>query len=161
MEAGANFELEGPDRVHNRLRTLDSASGPVERREEAVTSNVLLDTPITPEHGAHDRVMAFDQLPPSAVADGRRLLSRANNVGKEHGRQNAIEFGLLLPDAAEKRLDRIEERLLLARPHGPIVARELHEVRARDPPGKVAAGLDVLDRVASAMQDECRRLNRG
>src|SRR2546430_6754593 len=160
VEAGANFELERPDRIHDRPRTLHAACGPVERCEEAVAGDVLLDTPIAPEHGTHDCVMAFDQLPPGAVADGRRLLSRADDVGKEHGREDALELGLLLADATQERLDRIEELILVARPYRPIVARELHESRAANPLGEVAAGLETLDRIALAMQDKCRRLNR-
>jgi len=52
VDAGANFELERPDRIHDRLRTLHATCGPVEGCEEAVAGDVLLDTPITPQHGA-------------------------------------------------------------------------------------------------------------
>ena len=42
VEAGPNLEFERPDRVHDRLRTLHPACGPVERGEDAVAGDVLL-----------------------------------------------------------------------------------------------------------------------
>ena len=47
-------------------------------------------------------VMTFDELSPCTVAEGHRPFRRSDDVGKEHGRENALELGLLLADAAQK-----------------------------------------------------------
>ena len=50
--------------------------------------------------------------------------------------------------------------MLVTRPYRPIASGELHELRAGNLPGEVAARFDALYRIAAAMDDERRRLNR-
>src|SRR5262249_56516137 len=115
-DTGATLDPHPAPRSHDRSRTLPRARRPIQGGEEAVARHILLHTPIAAQHRPHSGVMALDDVAPCAVAEERRLLRGANDVGEEHGREHAIEFRLLVADAGQERFDCVAERLLIACP---------------------------------------------
>ena len=90
-----------------------------------------------------------------AVAERGRALGRADDVGEQHRRQDAVGLRRRAHPGQEL-LDLVGERGRIARHEQVVVARELDEPRARDPLGDVAALLDVDVAVADAVQDQRR-----
>src|SRR4029077_9918809 len=105
MHARPDLEAKPTDLVDDRARAADGPSGPVEGREEPVAGRVLLLAAIARELAPHERVMAFEELPPSTVAELGRHRARAHDVGEQHGR--------------EHRVGNLGDRLHRAQPVGP------------------------------------------
>ncbi len=92
---------------------LDRAGRPVEGREEAVAGSVDLPAAKALELRSHETVVTLDELVPLAVAELDRLLRRADDVREEHGREHAVDLGLLpgslLPDTVQELPDRLDD----------------------------------------------------
>ncbi len=95
VQAGPDLETERPDAVHDRERTPNGASRPLERGEEAVTRGGDLAPAVASELLAHDRVVGLEEVAPGLVAEGRRPLGRLDDVGEEDRREDSVARGLV------------------------------------------------------------------
>src|SRR6188472_864549 len=91
MHAGPNYESDRPDGRSDRLRAANGAGGSVERREESVSSRVDLTTVEAAKLGADEITVTGEQPFPDFVAELGGTLGRADDVGKEHGREYPID----------------------------------------------------------------------
>jgi hypothetical protein len=104
-------------------------------------------------------VVPFEEVPPAAIAEARGLLRRADDVREQHGGEHPVGLGAV-PHAREELLDLVEDRVGVLPPGHVVLARQLDVPRPRDPPGHVAAALDLEGAVADAVQDEGRHADR-
>jgi hypothetical protein len=74
--------------------------------------------------------MPVEQLAPLTVAQCRRLLRRADNIGEEHGRQLALGLGRV-PGAGNERLDLVEDAVRVPDERHVIVTGKLDVLGAR------------------------------
>ena len=91
--------------VDDRLRTAHRAGRAVERGKEAVTGGVDLGSPVSTNHRADRRVVAFDKALPGVIAELCSSVRRANEVGEQHGRQDTIECRLLSMNGPNEAFD--------------------------------------------------------
>ena len=124
----------------------DGARRPVERREEPVAGRVDLAAAEALELAPDERVVPLEQVAPAPVAELRRPLGRADDVGEEHRREHAVGLGHRGATPVRNSSISSSERVLVADPRQVVVARQLDEPRAGDLLGDVAALLDVHDR---------------
>ena len=101
-----------------------------------------------------------EQVLPAAVAELRRTLRRAVDVGEEHGREHAVRRRPP-PHPHEELLDLVQDLVLVPDERQVIVARELCELRAFDPLGQVAGALDRQCPVTGPVDDEGRCAHGG
>src|SRR5205085_2176231 len=109
----------------DRLRTSNGTRWAVERGEEPIASGVDLVPPVAGEQRPDGAVVLLEELLPTAVAEPRRLLGRADEVREQDGRQNAVEVCLFFGNRGQKRLNGHGERLGVLDPH--------HDSRPRKP----------------------------
>ena len=88
------------------------------------------------------------------------MFRRSNNVREEHGRETAVAPLAGARSAREKALDFGRQRLDIADPRDPVVARQFHEPSTGDLRCERAARLDLLDPVTGSMEDQRRRSDR-
>src|SRR5690348_15676970 len=113
VHSGPDLDAElGRARV-NRLCAPDRARGAVEGRHEPVAGGVDLVSTESQELAPHGRVMILQEVAPAAVAERRRLLGRADDVGEENGRQHTISFRGAA-GAGQALLDLVRERIAVA-----------------------------------------------
>src|ERR671930_2095198 len=111
MDARADVEAEVAEDAPDRARARDGARRAVEAREDAVACGVDL-LPAEPgDLGPHGSVVACDQLAPRAVAELRRPLGRADDVGEQHRREDSLR--LRQPAHAVHEPLRLADRLLV------------------------------------------------
>ena len=90
VDGCADLQPELADRIHETERTSERARRGVERRQHAVARR-LHDAAMEPLHLRPDRpIVAVQELPPFAVAQGRGLPGGIHDVGEQDGRQDAI-----------------------------------------------------------------------
>jgi len=94
VEPGPDLELEWTERVADRRRCENRPRRPVEGGEEAVAGRVELAALEAGELAADDSVMPLQQLPPLRVTESCRPLGRADDVGEEDGREDALRLHL-------------------------------------------------------------------
>ena len=137
-----SVETQGAHVGDQCARALDRSTGPVERGEEAVSGGIDLIATELRETPANHRVVAVEEVTPRTVADLRRALGRADDVGAENRREHAI--------ATRKR--GLDGRQLSRLTHGDVVGvvvdpvvdtpegrRQLDESRSRNLLGEVPA----------------------
>ena len=111
VQPGAQLDPQRCDRRPDRLCAADRAHGPVEGREEPVPRGVELPTAVARETAANEPVMLVDELLPADVAQLRLTLRRADDVGEEDRREDALELRLLVTKLADEAVDRVEIRV--------------------------------------------------
>jgi hypothetical protein len=74
MESGSDLDAEGFDRVDHGLGAAHRSRRAVKRREKAVACGSDFDASVSLQQGAHQAVMAFQELPPRVVAQFCRSL---------------------------------------------------------------------------------------
>ena len=108
--------------------------------------------------------MLLEEIAPPAIAELCHVFARGDDVGEEHGRENAIGLGIPVhcgvPRTFEERLDFAEIRLGLSdRRDVPLVV-QLDVRRAgdliRNEPSRVAGNLGIL----AVLQNQRRHANR-
>ena len=115
VDPGAHRDAGGARALGDLERAAHRAGRAVEGGEEAVAERLDLLAAVAGERGAHERVMAVEQLAPAAVADLRGPLGRADDVreqdGGEHalGRPRGARAGHELLHLVDDRLDLVEE----------------------------------------------------
>ena len=119
-------------------------------------------TAVAREAAADEAVVLVDELLPADVAELRLARGRADDVGEENGRKDALELRLLVPQLADEALDRVEIRVARARHDGrspcPASPRAGHPGSARErgslrrpcsPPGsETSVGTRIVPRRA-------------
>src|SRR6266511_5883107 len=90
--AGSDLHAQGLHGLQDLLGAADASGGSVERGEEPIAGRVDLAATVSREQAPHERVVSFNGLGPRAVAELRRRLGRARDVGEEHGREHAVEL---------------------------------------------------------------------
>ena len=68
VQAGANLQAELTHTVTNGDRAVDRPARAVERREHPITERLDELAPVALDLLAHERVVPFEQRPPSAIA---------------------------------------------------------------------------------------------
>src|SRR5205085_5918149 len=109
VHAGADADAEIVHRVADRHRALDRARRTVDRRQQAVAGVLDDSTAEARDLVAGEPVVAVEEAPPLAVADRGGLLGRPDDVGEEHGPEEALARRRCRSLTGEKRLDLVEE----------------------------------------------------
>ena len=99
--------------------------------------------------------MLIELSAPSRVADFRRVAGRVDDVGEEHGRQDALgRDRRVMPFAGHELFDIGADAPVIAGRH-PVIAAGIFDVFGPgDPLGEVARSFDGHHRVGLAMQDQ-------
>jgi hypothetical protein len=110
---------------------LIARAGAVEGGEEPVAGGVVLVAAVASEFTSDDRVVACEQVTPSAIADPHSVISRADDVGEHDGRQHGLgdERSFF---AGDESLDLVCD-LVGEENGGGVGAGDAHRLRARDP----------------------------
>ena len=93
MESGPDLDVEYLQRVSDRRGGLNGTGRSIEGGEESVAGRVQLLALEPRELATDDRVMSLEELAPRRVADSRRQLGRAYDVGEENCREYALRAG--------------------------------------------------------------------
>src|SRR5919197_291292 len=136
VEPGSELEPEPPDRLLDRVGGPDCPRRSVECCEEAVPRGVDLLPPETVELDTNGLVVRLEQLAPAPVAELHRALRRADDVGEEDGREDAVGLGRR-PRPGQELLDLVHD-LVGVDPRDVVVPGQLDEACARDVLGDVA-----------------------
>ena len=94
VETGPDLEPERPHGAPDRGRAADRTRRPVEGREEAVAGHVHLVPAEARELMPDAGVMRVEELAPAPVAELGGVRGRADDVGEEHRREDAVRFVL-------------------------------------------------------------------
>ena len=136
------------------------AGGSVEPGEGAVAGGLDL-TAVEARKLAPDLgIVPAEQVLPSLVAELDRSLRGVDDVGKQHGGQDALDRRRR-PDAGKELLDLIEHGIGVARKEQVVVALDLDELGPGDAVGEVATHLDAHHPVVPPVKHESRHLDRG
>ena len=107
--------------------------------------------------------MALQELTPGTISKLGRPLARADGVGEEDGRKDAVWLSFFpaagLPDVGQESLDlciHFDRGL----PSGEMTRRHLDEPRSGDAIGDVPRDVDRHDRVLGSVHDERRHADR-
>src|SRR5205085_7386766 len=111
VHARADGQAEVAERPPDRVRAGDRTGWAVEAREDAVARGVDLPASEPGDLRPDGGVVARDQLAPRAVAELRRALGRADDVGEEHRREDPLR--LREPADAGHEPLRLADRLLV------------------------------------------------
>ena len=147
--AASHHRERAPDRPRRAVEGGEHAVAGAADRAPAVDGDLLVD----------DAVVAGDQVVPAPVAEPRRVLGRADDVGEHDRRQDPVRIA----DAAragDELLDLVEQRVRVADEVDVVVAGQLDVARARYVLGQVAGVGDVDQAVAAAVHDQRRDPDR-
>jgi hypothetical protein len=84
VEPGSDLDAERRDFLGDRAGATNAARGTVERPEKSVAGGFDFVAAKAREIAPYRRVMTAEQITPALVAERRRLLARADNVGHEN-----------------------------------------------------------------------------
>jgi hypothetical protein len=118
VQADAHVEPELAHGLGDRTSALDRPGRTVEGCEETVAGRIHFLAAEPDQLPAHQLVVAQQKLSPGPVAERRRPLGRADDVGEKDGGQHPVELELGMrprDHVAEEALQLGEERLLLAK----------------------------------------------
>jgi hypothetical protein len=133
-----NLDAEHPGCVDKGVGARDRGAGAGEGRDESVTGGVHFEAAEPFEFVTHDGVVVVQQVPPSAVAEHRGALGRADDVGEHDGGEHPLGAETA-PHASDELLDLVEHRCAVAGPIQGVGAGKLDEARSADVLGKIAA----------------------
>jgi len=158
VHAAANFEAELADALRDRACAHDRARWSVECGEETVAGVVDLAAAVQVKLTADARVMTLEQVGPAAVAESVRLLGRADQIGEEDRRQDALRRSLAarVPSKSPRLGLRNAIGLLVDPVVDALQRRQLDDARSLDALG------EVLGRAAlrGAREDDRRHAHR-
>ena len=90
VDAGPHVEAELREGVADGEPAANRTRRPVEEREEAVAGGVDLLAAEAIELGSDRRIVPSEELRPRCVTELRRPLGRADEIGEEDGREDAV-----------------------------------------------------------------------
>jgi hypothetical protein len=155
VDTAAHFDSKVADRLADGDSTSNRASGAVEGSEEAVARCIELAPPELVEQPANDGVVVLERLAPAPVAEPRRLLGGADDVGEEHRREHSV--GLRVADGSCEELFDLRESPLDAPDEQRGATRDFDPLCERNSPGHVL-GIRPHRR---SVEDEHRDTDRG
>ena len=158
MQPGAHLETDSAHKGVDRRGTADRPRRAVEGGQEPIAGGIDLAALEALELLSNERVMPFEQVTPAPVAEPRRLLGRADDVGEEDGCEHAVRLGPSA-GAGQELLDLVYDLVGVPRPERVGISGQLDEFRARNLGGDPAALFHVRVAVVGAMHDERRRLD--
>ena len=126
VHAGADLDAEPAHGARDRGGAPDRARRTVEHGEEPVAHRLDLATAVVGELLAHDAVVLVQELAPAAVAERRRQLRGADDVGEQQGQQRAGRLRRP-PRSRHELLDLPDHPLGVADGKGMVSSLELHE----------------------------------
>src|SRR6478736_8537232 len=121
-----HLETQSPQHVADRRGASDRAGGSVEPGEEAVARRVDLTAAEALELAPDVGIVPAEQLFPSPVAELDRSLRGVDDVGEQHGGQDALDRRQR-PDTGEELLDLVEQGVGVAREEQVVGALEFDE----------------------------------
>src|SRR3990172_7522711 len=130
VESTSDLDPERRHRPDDRPGEPDPAGGAVERYEEPVPHRLDLATAESTELSPHDPVVVLADLAPPGVAQRGGVGRRVDDVGEQHGREDAIGRALFQADGPHETLDLRQDGVLVARPRVMVGANQLDECRA-------------------------------
>ena len=137
VQPAPHLEPVAGKRIPDMPRTADRSGRAVERREEPVTGGARQIPGVQSETLANRAVEEVEGPPPAFVAELAGPLRGADDVHEQHRGQYAIRIADLASRAGDELLDGAEQLGIRKRPV--VGAVELHEPRARDVLGEIAA----------------------
>src|SRR5918996_174439 len=129
VDSGADVQAEGARSLHHCTSARDRPRRPVETDEEPVPRGVDLDAAVALELAPDLRPLGREQLTPAAVAELRRPLGGADEVGEEECREDGVRDPSRR-HAAEERVDGLEREVVLHDGHAD--PGDLDELGVRD-----------------------------
>ena len=148
-----DVDAERSNGLNDRTRAPDAPSRAVEAREEPVAGRVDLGAAVAREKATDDRVMPFEYVAPRSVSELGRSLGRTDDVGEQHGHEDAVELGLLVPSGRQKPVDLPDDTLLVSGPWEGVGTRDLDELGTGDAVGD-ESGLRQGGDIVSPVDDE-------
>ena len=115
MHAAPHIEVERARRVDDARAAADRARRSVEGREEPIAEGLDLPPAKARDLLAQQAVVLIEQLAPAAVAELSGPLGRADDVGEQDGREDAVGLGTGAR-AGEEVLDLVGEGVDVAGP---------------------------------------------
>jgi hypothetical protein len=134
---------------------VDRAGRAVEPGEEPVPGGVEFHPAEPGQLRADPPVVGGQQLSPPRVAEFRRPCRRADDVGKQHGRQHLVRLGCLPRGCFVKEGHHLRQQLrhMSSRGKG-LIAVQLQVSRPRDVLGEIAAVFDREPRIAALLHHQ-------
>ncbi|HEV2005985.1 MAG TPA: hypothetical protein VGQ85_05155, partial [Candidatus Limnocylindrales bacterium] len=93
MQTGPDLEADGSKRLPEGTGGLNRPCRPVEGGEESVACRVQLAAVESRELAANDRVVPLEELAPGRVAKASCQLRRADDIGEQDRREDALRLG--------------------------------------------------------------------
>ena len=113
VAAGADAQTELANRCAQGLGAADGPRRPVEGRQQAIPRGVDVPAPVPFDLPPRELVMLADKLGPAGVANLGQPLGRADDVGEQDGRKDAVQ-AWPVPPAGQECLDLIDDRVHVA-----------------------------------------------
>src|SRR5262249_43982075 len=129
VQSGPDVEPELPHPRADLAGGPDAAGRSVESRKKAVARGVDLAAAKARQLPADQAVMGVEPFSPAAVAQLGGAVGGIDDVGKQHGREDAIVLGIATRPGDEL-LDLVDDGVGVADPGRVIRARELDVLRA-------------------------------
>src|SRR5262249_2917919 len=152
VKAGTDVDPERAHAVTNRRRAPHGASRPVEARKKAVARRVNLAAAKPRQLTPRPVVIAFEEVPPTAVSELRRSLRRSDDVDEENRGEHAVVLGNG-PGARQEFLDLVEDGVLVAEVWVIVLPRKLDGLCTWNICTEVAASCS-MDHVSRPIDDE-------
>src|SRR5581483_3118722 len=93
VKPGADIDAERPDLLGDRAGAAHAARGAIEGGQKSVAGGLHLVAAKAREVAADQGMMTVEKMTPALIAKLGRLFGRADDVGEEHGGENAIGHG--------------------------------------------------------------------
>src|SRR5215207_4735916 len=144
-------------RFSDRVGTTDRSGRTIERRDKAVAGRVDLPAAEAPQLLAYLSVVIIEAGPPSVIAQRRSLFCRTDDVGKQHGGEEAIELhdrplaGQELCNFVRNGVPRWGDR--------EIATGKVNELSPVDVFGKITPERNRYERTFIGVQHECGGVN--
>jgi len=158
MQAAANFNVQWADSLGNRASTADRASWPVESGKKSVSKRSNFAAPVTREFTSHGGVMSVQQIVPAVVTHFLSPRGRAHNVCEQNGRKDAVAF-CHGDRSSEEFLDAVTN--LIMEEEKVILSGQLDQSSTWNVLGKKTSAIHMDERVAGAVNDQRRHMDRG
>src|SRR4029077_5311600 len=161
VNACANRYSERAQRRDNGLCALNGARGSVERCKKAVPQRLDLPPTKAGQLSSYDLVVLVQQVAPTAVAQCRGLLGRADDIGKENRGQHPIDHDWR-SRAGQKLVYRIGDLAgAISNKRYVVASRKLEVARIGDERCEFSPPFDIDGHVILAVDDKRRDMNGG
>ena len=150
MKSRADVQAQPTDGLDDGTSATNGASWTVKRDQEPIAGRMNLAPAEVEQFTAYEAVVSVQQLPPAAVAKGRRLLSRSDDVGKQHGSEHAVGLNGVA-DSGEQLFDLVEDDICVTDPGVMVRPWQFDVVRPGDALGQVSPVADIDPTISSTV----------